>query len=578
MKNSVPFVKRINFITGICFAVLTLVYLVTSIYSIIGSRSTQEENKRISESLVSYSDKQAAIEVATTEMQRHLVTAILAADDAARQDSLAQYNTIKENIGSLIAELRTAMGDKCGDTLETLQLNLDEYTAICDKCITASEINRQLAFNMSVEELGVPKAALDKSYDDLTKLISDLQKDGMDRAETMMRSSRIISCAGMLVFMVIVAVTTVIIISQVTLPLRKTAGQLGEMIEEIHAEKGDLSRRISVRSKNEIGSVVNGINEYVETLQMIMQKLKNNAESLSETSAAITLQMKEANGSVERSDSAMNQVASTMLSVSRSTEDIAGCLGEVRSSVKEISEKTGDGSSFAGKVMKEAKQIQTEAAAKKNNTGHRIEELNEVLRRSVENSEQVKRIGELTDNILDIASQTNLLSLNASIEAARAGEAGRGFAVVAGEISHLAEDSSRTAADIQSISHNVTAAVKELSDNATAMISFINEVVLADYDAFVETGDKYEQSAGHFNDILQGFLRNVKELNTAMDAMSHAVDGITGEVGSSSKAIDAAESSMGEISNNIAGVNALADTNLSISEGLNREVGRFAKL
>ena len=63
-----------------------------------------------------------------------------------------------------------------------------------------------------------------------------------------------------------------------------------------------------------------------------------------------------------------------------------------------------------------------------------------------------------------------------------------------------------------------------------------------------------------------------------MDAMSHAVDGITGEVGSSSKAIDAAESSMGEISNNIAGVNALADTNLSISEGLNREVGRFAKL
>ena len=84
MKNSVPFVKRINFITGICFAVLTLVYLVTSIYSIIGSHSTQEENKRISESLVSYSDKQAAIEVATTEMQRHLVTAILAADDAAR--------------------------------------------------------------------------------------------------------------------------------------------------------------------------------------------------------------------------------------------------------------------------------------------------------------------------------------------------------------------------------------------------------------------------------------------------------------------------------------------------------------
>lgn len=582
MKNKVSFVKRINFVTGISFLLLLLVYLGTSIYSIVGSHSMQQVNSQISQSLVSYADKQAALKVATSELQRHLVTAILAADDAVRQDSLSQYNSTKAELGTLLEDLRKVMAADGAagyeDVITRMEENLQRYTEVCDKCITASDINRQLAFNMSIEDLAGPKADLEQTNKDLSDLISAVEKQGMDRSSELIKNSRNVTVFGIIGFILVMLVSIVIILKLVTTPLRRTAIELDAIIDEIREQKGDLSRRIEVKSDNEIGSVVSGINEFVETLQTIMRQLKDNANSLSETSGAISKRMNEANDSIKRSNDAMDQVTATMVTVTSTTDDISGKLEGVRDSVNNMSRLTKEGSRFASDVVKEADMIQKEAGDKKIKTGKHIEELNEVLKRSVENSAQVSRIGELTENILEIASETNLLSLNASIEAARAGEAGRGFAVVAGEISKLAEDSSKTAADIQNISNNVTSAVKELSENATAVIEFINNVVLADYDAYVQTGDKYEKSAVHFNEVLTGLLKSTGELDAAMGSMSKAVTAISDSVGVSADAIREAERSAGEISDNIVDVNTLVDTNQDISNALNREVGRFAKL
>lgn len=582
MKNKVTFAKRINFVTGVCFLLLLFVYLANGIYSIAGSHNMQKTNSQIAQSLVSYADKQAAIKVSTSEMQRHLVTAILAADDAVRQDSLDQYNNLKNELGNLLEDLRKAMeaegAEGYEDIINNMEAALLSYTEVCDKCIVASEINRQLAFNMSVENLAEPKAKLEKTNKDLSNLINNIQQQAMERSDDLIKGNRNVTIVGIVSFMIVMTVTIVLIMKLVTAPLRRTAVELDAMIDDIHSKQGDLSRRINVKSDNEIGSVVKGINEFVETLQTIMQQLKDNANSLKETSGAISTRMNEANSSVERSNDAMEQVSSSMLSVTEATDDISKKLGGVRDSVSNMGRLTKEGSSFAADVMKQADAIQREAGEKKDKTGKRIEELGGVLKRSVENSAQVSRIGELTENILDIASETNLLSLNASIEAARAGEAGRGFAVVAGEISKLAEDSSKIAADIQGISNNVTTAVKELSENATEVIEFINEVVLADYDAYVQTGDKYEQSAKHFNEVLTGLLNSTTELDAAMITMNRAVNAISDSVSVSADAIRAAESSAGEISDNIVDVNTLVDTNQSISDALNREVDRFARL
>lgn len=96
------------------------------------------------------------------------------------------------------------------------------------------------------------------------------------------------------------------------------------------------------------------------------------------------------------------------------------------------------------------------------------------MEQSIENSKEAAQIQSLTENILQIASQTNLLSLNASIEAARAGEAGKGFSVVAAQIGELAESSRTIAKNIQEISTLVTESVTGLSSDSKKLLEFVN--------------------------------------------------------------------------------------------------------
>jgi len=204
-----------------------------------------------------------------------------------------------------------------------------------------------------------------------------------------------------------------------------------------------------------------------------------------------------------------------------------------------------------------------------------MEELSNVLEVSVKESEQVDQINDLTNEILDIASKTNLLALNASIEAARAGDAGRGFAVVADEISSLAANSKDTANNIQEISSRVTAAVKELADNANLVIEFINETVLADYDAFVETGTKYESTAELIEQMLSAFSDKAGNLNNVMDEMSERIASISSSVQESSNAINMSAAAATEIVGEIQGINDAMDQNNDVTKQLNVSTQKF---
>ena len=360
--------------------------------------------------------------------------------------------------------------------------------------------------------------------------------------------------------------------------ITKISDEVKTIVDNIKAGKGDLTARVQNRPANDLMFMTDGYNTFIETLQNIMKEVKEGTVVLTESSDSMTARVQKANENVTNTSAALEELAASMDTVAGTTENMNDRVADVRNAADSIKQEADNGKITAENIQKEAIQIKEEASLKKENTGAKMQELSTVLEQSVKDSEQVKQINDLTNDILDIASQTNLLALNASIEAARAGEAGKGFAVVADEISALAANSRDTAGNIQEISNSVTAAVKELSDNAMEVLNFINDVVLHDYDAFVETGDKYENTASVIESMLEDFVEKADNLNTIMGEMEDSVAMITTSVEESSSAINMSAVNSTEIVEEIQGIGDAMEKNNDVTGQLSASTERFVNL
>jgi methyl-accepting chemotaxis protein len=353
------------------------------------------------------------------------------------------------------------------------------------------------------------------------------------------------------------------------------SNELSGIIERINSGNGDLTSRITTSTKTELALIKSNINQFLETLQDVIKEVKSGASVLTSSSEDIVSRIKSASDNVTNTSAAMEELAASMESVASDASELTNQLTLVREATDEINNEVLSGTEKANHIKLSADEIKQEAANKKENTGAKMEELSSVLEASVHESEQVNQINDLTNDILDIASKTNLLALNASIEAARAGEAGRGFSVVATEISTLAANSKDAAGNIQEISARVTTAVKELADNANLVIDFIKENVLADYDAFVETGAKYEATAELIEQILMTFSEKANHLNTVMDEMSGKISSISDSVQDSSNAINMSAAAATEMVGEIQGINSAIDQNNDVTRQLNESALKF---
>ncbi len=360
--------------------------------------------------------------------------------------------------------------------------------------------------------------------------------------------------------------------------VKSIAGEIDDIISNIQSHKGDLTVRVQTKTSSELILIKNGFNHFIETLQGILKNVKDGTVTLTESSENMTNQIQLASDNITNTSAALEELSASMQNVSETADVMNAKLGDVRSATSSISDGVEDGTAKAEEIRAEAIEIKNDAENKKENTGARMEELSGVLEQSVKDSEKVAQINELTKVILDIASQTNLLALNASIEAARAGEAGKGFSVVAEEISSLAENSRQTAGNIQVISNEVTEAVKTLADNAMQVLEFINTTVLADYDSYVGTGEKYEETAKIINEMLDGISEQTQNLNGIMDEMSDSVTSISESVQEASKAISQSAESSQDIVDEISGISSAMDTNNDVTDKLNESTRQFINM
>ena len=187
----------------------------------------------------------------------------------------------------------------------------------------------------------------------------------------------------------------------------------------------------------------------------------------------------------------------------------------------------------------------------------------------------MENISSLTQTILEIASQTNLLSLNASIEAARAGEHGKGFAVVAEEISGLATNSADTAKKIQVISDEVITNVHELAEEATRMVDFVREKTIGGYQQLMDTGVQYQEDAARVSDMLRSVEEASRNIEASMNSVSTAMDDVSTAVDESARGVGDVANAVSDMSDNMKQNKQVVNENAEIAQQLDGEVNKF---
>ncbi|HCW75362.1 MAG TPA: hypothetical protein DHU63_02355 [Candidatus Marinimicrobia bacterium] len=440
---------------------------------------------------------------------------------------------LKTNTDKLVADigksdLAPSDRQKLIDLATSYEKNFLEIVTIDAEISTSTEDFRQVIHK--IEPL----------IDEGVKIGASLAKDQVVLLRAMINSSKLI----MLVIIVASILIGAVLATYISTSIVRAIFKVIEMIKDIAQGEGDLTKRLDIKSRDELGLMAKWFNTFVEKLQKILIQIKasseqvgNAAEQISAASEQLATGAEEQQYQLSEVSTATEQMSAMILQSSRSTNTTQGSANSADSSAKQGRE-----------AVIQALQGMSQVTQLVQDAGRKIAALES---RSLE-------IGEVIQVIDDIADQTNLLALNANIEAARAGDAGRGFAVVADEVRKLAERTVNATGEIGKkigqIQRDIAESVKSMGE--TGKQANQNQQLAAESQDALE---KIVMAIAEVNSAITQIAAATEQQSSGAEEISKNVEGVSSVSKQAAAASQELASSAEQLSREVRGLNSLVN-------------------
>ena len=510
--------------------VMTLFLVLVALISTVVIRSNIEKITKVwSPSLEYLQDLETMTAKYRIKQYQHLVESDAAVMNSCEEEIKKLESQIQDTDAKLEAIMSAnSKAQKGRDDYDAANAAWEKYRAASDEILQLSrEGKQQEASKLMTGEVYEDYKSFSKK---LTILCGKFQVE-LDQAKTMANVCTVI------IFIVIVAAGLAIAVVT-TLIGRIITNSITEPVEQIDAavaslRKGELSNveMLTYESEDEFGDTIRNLKEAmgiladyvseisVEVKAIAQGDLTRNGDDItdflgdfSELKTSLLYILKRFNSTLTEISNLAEQVSSNSSEVENASKSLADGATEQAGVIEELNATIDTVVDLAADTAKETQNASARLKASANKANEEKEKMNELLTEMEHITEISKEIGNIITDIEDIASQTNLLSLNASIEAARAGEAGKGFAVVADQIGKLAADSAKSAVNTRDLIDKTLVEIEKGNTITRTTAESFNQII-TDMESFAELAENTMEKANSQAESLEQIGQGIEQLS-----------------------------------------------------------------
>ncbi|MCH5250741.1 MAG: methyl-accepting chemotaxis protein [Lachnospiraceae bacterium] len=366
-------------------------------------------------------------------------------------------------------------------------------------------------------------------------------------------STILVSIVGIIVIVVCVVLAANKLLAPIADLKQFASGDFRDEVVQSNADKNKVGEGF----KDELEEIEFATKSVRKQIRDTILGTKEEADGIKESAGAAYSDMADLNNGLDKMDQLIVDVTSRTSEAANITKSISVSSSEIGNVVEVVAAKASEAANASSEINERAEKVLTDTETAKGQASLIYRSVEKKLEAALQDAEKVEDIKTLSQEILSIASKTNLIALNASIEAARAGEAGKGFAVVADEVRNLAENSRVAVDNIQEVIDDVVDSVMELKDTSGTLLNFMKDHVIGDYHAMLDMAKQYKADALFYDSIAGDLGASAEEMSASIEELLGNIDTIL-EV----------NSTIEEDIQNVA--SAMQDTNVSSEEILRK--------